>query len=865
MEESKFYIVMEGKKMEGKKILLYGHGTFLNRGCEAIIKSTASNIKKLGEKNIVCVATFDYDNDKNQYCEIVDKYLDHNIKGRLNDQEIEEEKDLISKNASLVDQEKLYEKKVLAEIDSTDICISVGGDNYCYDPPVWLYILDDKARKKNKKLVLWGASIGKENLNMDTVKDLKKFDVILMRESLTQKNLEKYIDSDRLLLLPDPAFALDAKETDLTENFKRNDVIGLNISPIITKWGGEQRILDNLEKFINHIFKNYPYSVALIPHSTTKDYNDLEVLRKIKDRFKNNSRIILVDKKVLNCSELKYIISKCRFLIASRTHASIAGYTTGVPTLVLGYSIKSKGIAKDIFGSFENYVLPFEEIDKTKLIEKFEFLVNNEQNIKKILEVKMPVFKKQAGSLYEIVTKKLGELDVKYITRKEKCSGCGACVKVCPEQAITLQPDEEGFLYPFIDLEKCAHCDICRKVCPNNRSYKYKYNDLHAYACKNKSNDERLRSSSGGVFSLLAREILNKGGCVFGAAFDKRIVKHIKIDNEKELIKLRGSKYVQSIIGESYTQAKRELEKEREVLFSGTPCQIEGLKSYLEKDYKKLICVSVVCHGVPNDKIFSSYQKEMEMKYDSKLLGIDFKNKEISWKDYQIKYFFEDKNIKQSIWHDRYMIGYLNNYYLRPSCYDCDFRLHNKNSSDLILGDFWGVGEEIADYDDDKGVSAVLVNSKKGALIFEKIKNKIIQREVNVKKIEKHNLCLVDSVPLNERRFNFFDLFEKNGLVFAVDYFQKEDTLRSMEEQIQKVRYAMQNSVIHKEIDNSSQELKNKYKTLKNELDRIISSRKWKIVTSANSIFNFIFPHGCLRRKFLRIGYKGIMRIFKVV
>ena len=194
------------------------------------------------------------------------------------------------------------------------------------------------------------------------------------------------------------------------------------------------------------------------------------------------------------------------------------------------------------------------------------------------------------------------------IKDKSKCCGCSGCMNICPKNAIIMKEDKNGFKYPIVDKEKCINCGLCEKVCPILNNKKEQQKEIKAYACYNKNIEERLKSSSGGIFILLAKEILKRNGIVFGAAFDENFnVKHISIDNEKDIEKLMGSKYVQSNMGKVYKEVKEFLENGKYILFSGTPCQIEGLKKFLKKDYDKLYTQDIICHGVPSPKIWQMY------------------------------------------------------------------------------------------------------------------------------------------------------------------------------------------------------------------------------------------------------------------
>jgi polysaccharide pyruvyl transferase WcaK-like protein/coenzyme F420-reducing hydrogenase beta subunit len=855
--------IVSKKWNKNYNILLFGQGTYLNKGCEAIILTTAGNMKRANSNNKVTVCTYDIDGDKKKYNDIIDKYISHR---RANDL-AEDEKVLIDNHSNV---ELYLQKNAINEIDNSDICISVGGDNYCYNNNNRWYAIDDAVKDKNKKLILWGASINEDAVDESFLKDIRRFDIVYVRESLTYELLSRFVDNKKLVLQPDTAFSLDPNKIKLPKQFEENlGIVGLNISPLIFNYKGDNAvdIIASVIGLIEHILKTYPYKIALIPHVYIAGSSDLNTLREIKKAYADNERVFVLDDKIYDCRELKYIISKCKFIVAARTHASIAGYSMQIPTLVLGYSIKSKGIAKDIFGDYENYVLPIEELSEKKLIEKFEFLVKNETKIKDILSQKMPSYLEKSKKLFETVIRRMEENEKGDITKKEKCSGCSACASACPEKAIEMIQDDEGFSYPFIDIDKCTNCGICRIVCPNNKKYVHKYDGLKSYACKSLDEGERAKSSSGGIFSLLASSVLNDGGSVFGAIYDNYDVKHIGIENESGLEKLRGSKYAESTIGNSYIEVKRKLSDGKKILFSGVPCQIEGLKSFLGKDYPNLYCVSVVCHGVPSKKVFSQYLKEMEKKYDDKIVRVNFRNKEKGWKDFQIEYVFGNKTIKRKIWEDAFMIGFLKNYYLRQSCYDCDYRLNKKNTSDIILGDFWGIQDELEMFDDNKGVSAVIVNSKKGQELFNRIQDKIKNKEVLVDQIGVHNLCLKDSVPLNSERFEFFDLFNRAGLIFTIEYLEKNkeaESLKNKLQQSQEELFQAQEKIQQNQLDLNRLESMTIQNPLRERASSdIMNSRKWKLMMGISAAFGFVFPHGSLRRKFLRMSYKLVERLFK--
>lgn len=346
------------------------------------------------------------------------------------------------------------------------------------------------------------------------------------------------------------------------------------------------------------------------------------------------------------------------------------------------------------------------------------------------------------------------------ITDKTKCCGCHACYNICPKGAIKMQQDEKGFEYPVIDKEKCINCGLCEKVCPiiNNKQIE---NEPRAYACYNKDLNIRMKSSSGGIFTLLAEEILNKGGVVFGASFNTKFeVEHIMVEKTEELEKLRGSKYTQSKIGETYKKAKEILEEGRYVLFTGTPCQIEGLKSYLRKEYDKLYTQDIICHGVPSPKVWKKYIKYREKIDNEKPKKISFRNKDNGWKLFNTKFEYKNFSYKQNQNEDKFMQAFLKNTILRDSCYNCSFKKLNR-ISDITLADFWGIQNIMPELDDNKGTSLVIVNSKKGQELFENIKEKIIYKNVDIQEAIKYNMSMIESAKMDKNRKKFFENLDK--------------------------------------------------------------------------------------------------------
>ena len=304
------------------------------------------------------------------------------------------------------------------------------------------------------------------------------------------------------------------------------------------------------------------------------------------------------------------------------------------------------------------------------------------------------------------------------IENLENCSGCHACFSVCPKSAITMSENSEGFLYPQIDSDKCIKCGLCEKACPSLNPIKKESEDTKAYAAINKNEAIRLDSSSGGIFTAIAEKVIEENGVVFGAKFASDFsVVHGWTDTIEGLAEFRGSKYLQSVIGNCYKECKAFLERGRKVLFSGTPCQVQGLKKYLQKKYENLLTVDFICHGVPSPLIWKKYMDYRAEKIRAKrgeIVKTSFRRKNDGWKMYSLSFTFaNDSEYRATLNKDPYMQIFLKDIALRESCYDCKCR-GIARPSDITLADFWGVQNVLPEMDDDKGTSFVVTHSDKG-------------------------------------------------------------------------------------------------------------------------------------------------------
>lgn len=342
------------------------------------------------------------------------------------------------------------------------------------------------------------------------------------------------------------------------------------------------------------------------------------------------------------------------------------------------------------------------------------------------------------------------------IKDKKDCMGCHACSNICPQSCISMDTDSEGFWYPKVNYDKCIKCGLCVKVCPTINKITVE-NNPKAYGCMNKNETVRLESSSGGIFTLVAEQIIDCDGVVFGVGFDEDFeVVHSYIERKEELNKFRGSKYVQSKIGDTYEEVKDFLKQGREVLFTGTPCQISGLKSYLGKEYDNLFTMDNICHGVPSPKVWDKYISYREKEAGSPPRRIAFRLKNEGWKLYSVSFLFNnDTEYRQTLRKDLYMRAFLKDVCLRPSCYECEFKsLHRQ--SDITLADFWGIQNILPEIDDDKGTSLIFVNSAVGQTMLDRIKNKIECKEVDIDKAVSYNSAAIKSVAYNPNREDFF-------------------------------------------------------------------------------------------------------------
>lgn len=350
------------------------------------------------------------------------------------------------------------------------------------------------------------------------------------------------------------------------------------------------------------------------------------------------------------------------------------------------------------------------------------------------------------------------------IQNKQDCCGCGACAQACPKGCITMAEDAEGFLYPTVDPSACIHCGLCNRSCPMQADAPAEALPK-AYAAYAADDSLREASSSGGIFSLLAQWVLDNGGVVFGAAYGEDFsVCHCMITSPEELPLLRGSKYVQSRIEDTFRQAKQQLDAGKTVLFSGVGCQITGLKAYLNREYPQLYTVDVLCHGVPSPKVWRSYLQEQKAAFGGHIQSVSFRNKEEGWKRFSMKIDFPGGSYRKPMLEDPFLRFFLENICLRPSCHACQFKTL-PHASDLTLGDAWGIANLMPDMDDDRGTSLILMNSQKGQFLFDAIKPGMVFRPGDTDQLLPPSADSRQPVPPHPRRKPFFTAAAKDASV----------------------------------------------------------------------------------------------------
>lgn len=388
-----------------RDILFYCHKGSGNHGCEAIIRGSMNVLDNAGEFKYMLVSEDPSQDIKYGIGESVKVVKEKNEVKKNSLKFLSAYYDLKFKK----DYKKMNDlafEEAMSSISNSGVSLSIGGDNYCYNDHDKYIMLHNLSRKQGQKTVLWGCSVDEDRLDIpEIIEDFKNFDLIVTRETITYENMIKK-GLTNVKLYPDVAFTLQIDES--MEELPPKNTVGINLSPLIMNYEtNEGNALRSYEKLVEYILDSTDMNVALVPHVVWGHNDDRLPLKKIYDKFKCTNRVFMIGD--YDCTKLKAYISKCRFFIGARTHATIAAYSTYVPTLVVGYSVKSKGIAKDIFGTYENYVIPVQDLTEYNLIKSFRWLYENEKVIKERLETFMPEYRKKsldAGQEIKLILEK---------------------------------------------------------------------------------------------------------------------------------------------------------------------------------------------------------------------------------------------------------------------------------------------------------------------------------------------------------------------------------------------------------------------------------------------------------------------------
>lgn len=378
------------------------------------------------------------------------------------------------------------------------------------------------------------------------------------------------------------------------------------------------------------------------------------------------------------------------------------------------------------------------------------------------------------------------------ISNKEACCGCEACAQKCPKSCISMRFDEQGFRYPVVNETQCVDCGLCESICPVIHQFNPR-KPIHIYGAINKNEQTRLSSSSGGLFSALAELVVNKGGFVWGARFNEQWdVIHDCVTVKEDVKLLRGSKYVQSNIGSSYKDIEKHLKKGSIVLFSGTPCQVAGLKHFLRKDYPNLYTIDFVCHGVPSPGVWKKYLEQQFGKV-TYIESINFRDKTKGWEKYcfKLKQYFPERKNSVCYIEERnkniFMRAFLHDLILRPSCYDCPARSF-KSGSDITLADLWGAWVTMPECNDDKGCSCVAINTDKGEQLFKQVLNEISVKTISYKNaFIDYNHAATVNPQSNPNTKLFFAQYESVPLKILIPQLTKDSISNVLKECVRQI------------------------------------------------------------------------------
>ena len=563
---------------------------------------------------------------------------------------------------------------------------------------------------------------------------LKRINCLSVREDTGVKLIKEISDLDAKLVC-DPTILLTKEEW---------DEVAVNNRIIDEKYILCYFLGSNIEhrKFAERLKEKTGYKIVSLNHA--------DEYVKYSDKFCDYDPYDIGPKEWIN------LVKNAEYVCTDSFHGTVFSLIFNRPFFNFRrYSSKSKGSTNSRLDS----LLKIVEVKNERILtglEDVDEVVKYKIDFKKVNK-NLDKFRKESKEwLLKSITWKEDKTKHINITSKEDCCGCTACKNICPKNAIEMVADNEGFLYPKINTKKCVDCGLCKKTCPVLNKQKNEKIEQKGYIFQYKDDDIRKESTSGGFFTAIAEYTLDKNGVVYGVSLDKKFVaKHERVTKKEDLWKFRNSKYVQSDPNQTFSQVKNDLDKNKLVLYSGTACQTEGLKRYLQKDYKNLITVDVICRSVPSPLLWKKYIEEKNK--DNNIDKVYFREKKYGYKYSNLCLHSKDRIVyNNGIDTDPYLRAFFSNIASRPSCYNCKFK-EQYHKSDFTIWDCFDVDKYDSTFDDDIGTTRVLVNSKKAEEIFKTISKTHNTKEIDTDKIVNNFHQMFNSIKYNSRRKNFFD------------------------------------------------------------------------------------------------------------
>ena len=543
---------------------------------------------------------------------------------------------------------------------------------------------------------------------------LNRFDYISVRES-SGCEIVKNLTGKVVPVMPDPTLLLQRTDWDKVSKYNLN--LNNYIFCYFLSWN------EDYWKYVENVSQQLGYQIVIVPSVKQTYQVDAKILKNIGPEewvgLVKNASYVITDS--FHGTVFSIIYNKPFTVLKRFSDDNPRSQNSRIYTLLEHYNLTNRlGINTDIF-NLQEYTKVNSQVEYDRRY-ALEWL-NNVLKVEKVEDIP-----------------------------HANCNGCGLCSVVCPKQCIEMKEKPDGFLYPHVNKKDCIGCGLCIKKCPEY-GFIAREKVKQVYAAKTRDRKLITESTSGGIFGELAKSILDTGGVVYGAAYvDVDVVRHQRISNISELYKLNGSKYVQSEISSVYPMIKEDLLSSKNVLFSGTGCQIAAIRNYLPKDFNNLICVEVVCHGVPAPGLFKKYIKWLSQKGNAPVLKYQFRSKCERPTGEHSKYYYETSKGFNSgySYEDPYYGSFLCGSILRNSCYKCNFK-GRLRSGDITIGDFWGIEKTNSKINTDSGISLVMINTEKGNRMFEPLKNRLDLYKSSFEEAEKFNPSISHSTASKKR------------------------------------------------------------------------------------------------------------------